>query len=207
MGALVTRLLVAAGACVVLALLAIALAADVRSWRSGLRDGDAVYAASPERASWIPRTRLGGLAGNLLGVDDDVDARRALRLYRATAGTRLRLDNATRVQTARAAAQDALLAAARSSDPARASQARTLLGILTFGQSASGGAEDQVEGAVADFTDAVRADGTNDDAKFDLELLLRSSAATGTRPGQGVGGGFGRGGRRGAGGGTPGKGY
>jgi hypothetical protein len=111
------------------------------------------------------------------------------------------------VQTARARAQDALLRVAASDVPQRSAQARTLLGILTFGSSASGGEQDQVEGAIADFTDAVRTDPANDDAKFDLELLLRLSAAHGTRPGQGVGGGFGRGGRHGAGGGSPGRGY
>ena len=202
-----TRLVAGAVACLALGILALLLAADVRSWDDALADGDAVYAATPERATWTPRTTLGGLAGNLLDVDDDVAARRALQLYDRVAGTRLTFDNATRVQTARAEAQDALVAAAASGDERRASQARTLLGILTFGRNASSAEADQVESAIADFTDAIRADGSNDEAKYDLELLLRASAASGTRPGQGVGGGFGRGGRRGAGGGTPGKGY
>jgi hypothetical protein len=96
---------------------------------------------------------------------------------------------------------------ATGGDATRASEARTLLGILTFRSSATGAEGDQVDAAVAAFTDAVRADGRNDEAKFDLELVLKLSAAHGTRPGQGVGGGFGRGAHRGAGGGTPGKGY
>jgi len=202
-----TKLVVGAAACFALAVLALLLAVDVRSWENALSDGDAVYASAPERATWTPSTRLGGVAGSLLGVDDDVATRRALQLYDRVAGTRLTFDNATRVQTARAEAQDALVAAAAGNNQQLASQARTLLGILTFGRNASGVEEDQVESAIADFTDALRADGSNDVAKFDLELLLRASAVSGTRPGQGVGGGFGRGGRRGAGGGTPGKGY
>ena len=202
-----TKLLVGAAVCFALAVVALLLAVDVRSWEDALADGDAVYASSPERATWTPSTTLGGAAGRLLGVDDDVATRHALQLYSRVAGTRLTFDNATRVQTARAEAQDALVAAAAGSDTHRASQARTLLGILTFGRNASGVEEDQVESAIADFTDALRADGSNDEAKFDLELLLRASAVSGTRPGQGVGGGFGRGGRRGAGGGTPGQGY
>ena len=176
------------------------LASDVRGWRDSIDRGDTVFLASPGEAAWKPHTRLGGLAGSLLGTNDDLAVRRALKLYRAAATTQLRLDNATRVQTARAAAQDALLAT-------HSPQSSTLLGILTFGRTASGTSEDQVDGAIADFTDAVRADPTNDAAKFDLELLLRASAAAGTRPGEGVGGGFGRGGRRGAGGGSPGQGY
>jgi len=202
-----TKLVVGAAACFALAVLALLLAVDVRSWEDALSGGDAVYASAPERATWTPSTMLGGVAGSLLGVDDDVATRRALQLYDRVAGTRLTFDNATRVQTARAEAQDALVAAAAGKNQQLASQARTLLGILTFGRNASGVEEDQVESAIADFTDALRADGSNDVAKFDLELLLRASAVSGTRPGQGVGGGFGRGGRRGAGGGTPGKGY
>jgi hypothetical protein len=206
-GARVTARLVAAVALAGLAVVAILLAADARSWEAALSGGDAVYAASASRATWTPGTSLGGVAGDVLATEDDVAVRRALRLYRVAAATHLRLDNATEVQTARARAQDALLRVAAGSDPERSAQARTLLGILTFGSSASGGEEDQVEGAISDFTDAIRADGANDDAKFDLELLLRLSAAHGTRPGEGVGGGFGRGGRRGAGGGSPGRGY
>jgi hypothetical protein len=203
----VTRRLISATLLVALAVLAILLAADVRSSRSALASGDALYAQSPNRASWRARTRLGKVAADLLGTRDDLATRRALQLYAIAAATHLRLDNATAVQTARAAAQDALTKMATSGDATRASEARTLLGILTFRSSATGAEGDQVDAAVAAFTDAVRADGRNDAAKFDLELVLKLSAAYGTRPGQGVGGGFGRGAHRGAGGGTPGKGY
>jgi hypothetical protein len=203
----VTRRLIVAALLVALAVLAILLAADVRSSHSALASGDTLYAQSPGHASWTPRTRLGGLAADLLGTRDDLAVRRALQLYAIAAATHLRLDNATEVQTARAAAQDALTKVAANGDATRSSEARTLLGILTFRSSATGAASDQVDAAVAAFTDAVRADGRNDEAKFDLELVLKLSAAHGTRPGQGVGGGFGRGARRGAGGGTPGQGY
>lgn len=202
-----TRRLIVSTLLVALAVVAILLAADVRSSRSALASGDALSARSPGHASWSPRTRLGGLATDLLATRDDLAVRHALQLYVIAAATHLRLDNATQVQTARAAAQDALTKVAASGDPSRSSQARTLLGILTFRSSATGAEGDQVDSAVAAFTDAVRADGRNDDAKFDLELMLKLSAAHGTRPGQGVGGGFGRGAHRGAGGGTPGKGY
>ena len=60
---------------------------------------------------------------------------------------------------------------------------------------------------MSDFLDAIRADAANDNAKFDLELLVRQAAVNGTRTGQGLGGGFGRGGHKGAGGGSPGRGY
>jgi hypothetical protein len=183
------------------------LAADVRSWKTSLPDGDVIYAMSPSQASWTPHTRLGGLSADLLGVSDDVAARRALQRYAAAAHLSLRLDNALAVQSARAQAQDALTRVAAGSDGARAGQALTLLGVLTFGGTATGAQQDQVDAASSDFADAIRADPSNGAAKFDLELLLRQSIAHGTRTGPGLGGGFGRGGRRGAGGGSPGRGY
>lgn len=196
-----------AGLLVAAAVVVALLAADVRSWPAALESGDAVYAATPGRASWTPSTRLDGLAEGLLGVHNDVAQRRALQLYSAVIGLHQRLDNALDVQTARAQAQDALAAAARDPDPRRAAQARTLLGILTFGASASGGSANQVDAAVSDFTDAIRADPEDDFAKFDLELLLRLTAAHGTRIGPGQGNGIGPTGRHGAGGGVPGSGY
>jgi hypothetical protein len=119
----------------------------------------------------------------------------------------LRLDNATDVETARGRAQDVLERVARAHDPAWASEAETLLGVLAFRASSAGGAQSQVDAAISDFTDAVRTDPSNADAAFDLELLLRLTAAHGTRVQPGQGGGFGRTGHRGAGAGQPGSGY
>ncbi len=73
--------------------------------------------------------------------------RRALQLYTLAGALPQRLDDALEVQTARAQAQDALATAARDPDPQRAAQARTLLGILTFGTSSSGGSSNQVDAA------------------------------------------------------------
>jgi tetratricopeptide (TPR) repeat protein len=188
------------------AVVAVLLGADVRAWGSALRSGDAVYAATPSRASWHANTTFGDAAGSLLGVRDDVGFRRALQQYVNAAKLRLRLDNAVDVEGVRGRAQDALERFARG-QPERASQSLTMLGILAFRAAASGGAQSQTDAALSDFTDAVRLDPTNADAKYDLELLLRLTLAHGSRfqPGQGTG--FGRTGRRGAGGGQPGSGY
>ena len=194
----------------VLAVLAalVALAADdVRSTGSALAGGDALYAASPPRASWTAGTDIGGLAEALLGAHDDVQLREALQQYVGAARLRLRLDNAVDVESALAGAQDALEPLSRDHDPGRASQALTLLGILAFEASAAGGSQSQVDAAISDFTDAVRDDPTNEEAAYDLELLLRLHAVHGSRVEPGQGGGFGRTGRRGAGGGQPGSGY
>jgi hypothetical protein len=191
----------------VAAVLAALLSADVRGWRTSLAQGDAVYAATPGRATWTPSTQLGGLAGSLLGVGDDVAARRGLQQYELSASAPHRLDTAVDVQALRSQAETALSGPASSSNGARASQARTLLGILAFADYSAGGGVSQTSAAAGDFADAVRADPSNDQAKFDLELLLRLGAAHGSRPGTGPAHKFGRTGRRGAGAGVPGSGY
>jgi hypothetical protein len=196
-----------AGVFAVLAVLAALVAGDVRSWRSALAAGDAVYVASPSRATWSAHAHLGGVSGALLGIRDDVQFRHALQGYVEAAKLHLRLDNALAVESARAGAQDALEQVSRARDPRRASQALTLLGILAYRAFASGGTQSQVDAAISDFTDAVRADPANEEAAYDLELLLRLTAAHGSRVEPGQGGGFGRTGHRGAGGGQPGSGY
>jgi hypothetical protein len=196
-----------AAALAVLAVLAALAASDVRAWRSALVAGDAVYVASPSRAVWTPHTRLGGVSDALLNLHDDVQLRKALQLYVDAAKLHLRLDNAVGVEGARARAQDALEQVSRVDDPRRKSQVLTLLGILAFRAVAAGGAQSQIDAAVSDFTDAVRADPADEPAAYDLELLLRLLVAHGSRVQSGQGGGFGRTGRRGGGGGQPGNGY
>ena len=183
---------------VALAVVVALLAADVRSWQQ-------TFESSQTKAS----TRLPwNLAARALSVDDDVDARRAIALFHATASVHGRLDNALGVTAARANAETALATVARGRG-ARASQAATLLGVLAFGDLARGGGRDssQAETAVGDFENAIRADPSDANAKYDLELLLRSLAARGVRTGPGAGSGAGATGHKGAGSGTPGQGY
>ena len=189
------------------ALCAVLLADDVRLTRDALQSGDVVYAATPSRATWSADTTFGGAAASLVGDREDIKVREALQQYVNASKLQLRLDNAVDVEGARGRAQDILEQAARTDDPKRASQALTLLGILAYRSAASGTTQSQVDAAIADFTDATRADPSNIDAAFDLELLLRLTTAHGSRVQTGQGGGFGRLGRRGAGGGQPGSGY
>ena len=180
------------------------LAADVRGWERMFAADDATPGAT-----WTASTRIPGRAAELLlGVEDDVASRRAIRRYRQTVSVRARLDNALGATAERAAAETALAAIANGVG-ARASQAATLLGILTVGDLARGGGRDssQAETAIGNFQSAVRADPSNDLAKFDLELALRELEAHGVRVGPGTGTGTGANGRKGAGSGTPGAGY
>jgi hypothetical protein len=189
------------------AIVAALLAQDARTVGSAMRGGDVVYAAAPSRARWTASPTFGGAAQSLIGTGDDLAVRRALQEYVDVSKLHLRLDNAVDVESARGRVQDALERVARGAPSARTSQALTLLGILAFRAAASGTTQSQVDAAVSDFSDAVRADPGNADAAFDLEALLRLTAAHGTRIEPGRGDGFGRTGRRGAGGGQPGSGY
>jgi hypothetical protein len=207
-----------AGAAVLVALAVFAalLAGDVRSWRTTLREDDALAAAAPKAAAWSPPTRLGSVGRSVLGVGDDVEARRAIALYQETVNLPVRLDNAQQVAVARGRAEQALAAVARNSRGARASQAETLLGVLVFTdvgpsndpfEETTGIDPDQAQASLADFEDAVRADPGNELAKYDLELALRELLAQGIRVGAGQQTGAGSTGQRGAGGGVPGSGY
>ncbi len=179
----------------------------MRAWPVALERGDAAYAIAPRSAQWTPATHLGGLAETLLGTADDVAARAALKRYRQVAGLQEHLNDALDVQTQRAGAINALDGPASSSDPQLAAQARTLLGILAFTEAAEGGGVSQTDAAIADFTDAIRVDPGDTAAKFDLELLLRLTAAHGHRRGTGPANSFGNTGHLGASGGAPGSGY
>jgi hypothetical protein len=184
---------------VALAVVVALLAADVRAWQHAFEGNGQAKAST--RLPW-------NVAARALTVGDDVQARRAIALFRATASVHGRLDNALGVTAARANAETALAAVARGRG-ARASQAATLLGVLAFGDLARGGGRDssQAETAVGDFENAIRAEPSDANAKYDLELLLRSLAARGVRTGPGAGSGAGATGHKGAGSGTPGQGY
>jgi hypothetical protein len=192
------------------------LASDVHSWQRALRSDDALLPAAPKVATWRPRTHLSSLAEQLLGVRDDVEARRAIALFLVNVNVPVRLDNAQQVALGRGRAEQALAAVARNSSGARASQAETLLGVLVFtdvGPSNDPFAEstgidpDQAQASLADFEDAVRADPENELAKYDLELALRVLLSQGIQVGAGQQTGAGSSGQRGAGGGVPGSGY
>jgi hypothetical protein len=209
----------AAAVLLVLAGAAALLASDVRSWERTVRADDALLAASPHSATWqAPASVPFSLAERLLGVRDDIAARRAIALFRQNVSVKPLLENGLISAAARSRTEDALAAVARSNDKARASQAETLLGVMTFGDLAPASVNpfpgevapttpDQAEAAIGDFQNAVRDDQQNTTAKFDLELLLRVLTAHGVRVGASNQSRAGSTGRHGAGGGIPGSGY
>lgn len=207
---------VSAAVLLVLAVFVALFASDLRAWPATFRDNDALLTSAPSAATWQPSTHLGSLAESVLGVSDDVTARRAIDQYVRVVHLPVRLDNAQQVALARGRAEQDLAAVARRGDAPRASQAETLLGVLVFGdiapsldpfQQNNSFDPGQAQASVPDFQDAVRADPSNSAAKYDLELALRALLAVGVRLGAGQQTGAGSTGQRGAGAGIPGQGY
>ncbi len=199
-----------AGAALAVAGVLVLLAADVVRWRDAIEHGHRANAAVPF-----------GAARRLLALDDDLALRRAVLLYRGIS-KHARSYDPTLVRRARIEAEIALADVGASQSGSQASQADDLLGILAFADStasadtspfgsafggATAGPPAPVEGSVGAFQNAVQLDGSNDAAKYNLELVLRLLKAHGQRAGGTPSAGPRGGGKRGAGGGTPGRGY
>jgi hypothetical protein len=189
----VVALLLLAGA-----LVAALIALDVRGWRDELAAADARYEAGAQE-TWRMDERLpGSPAASLLELDDDREARLAFARFRYAYGLSRDPLRRQEAEGVRGQAERALARVAAGSGRA-AAQANVLLGVLGF---------DQPQGqdrAVRAFAQALRLEGDNAAAKFDLELALRLLAPAGARPGDGTGRGTGR--ARGAGAGQAGEGY
>ena len=193
------------GACLVaLAVLAALLASDVHAWQRTLESDDAVAKLS------TPSTHLSSsFSERLLGVRDDREVREGLTLYRRYAAEPEDLTNAINQAIHRSRTEGMLQGILRSGGPPkRMSQISTLVGILAYGDFARGNQDpSQTVAATNDLQQAAALDPTNEDAKYDLELLLRifsrrgvgTSFSNQSRPGSQ--------GHRGAGGGAPGSGY
>lgn len=178
------------------------LAIDLHAWGTRMRDDDLRLRVDQRSIpSWTAGTILPSrLSRSLLAVDDDRALRRGVTAFRVAYRTGRGLDNGITRQRRRAAAETVL--AAVDASAAHESQAADLVGLL----AASGSGTRSLEASVTSFQNAVRLDPSNVSAQFNLELLLHLLEAHGKRVGPGSATGP-RGGREGAGAGTPGSGY
>jgi hypothetical protein len=184
------------------AVVLVLLAIDVNAWSTRLRDDDLRFRVDQRSVpSWTAGTILPSrLSRSLLAVDDDRGLRRGVSAFRVAYRTGRGLDNGITHQRRRAAAATVL--AGVDGSAAHESQAADLVGLL----ATSGSGTRSLESSVASFQNAVRLDPSNVSAQFNLELLLHLLEAHGKRVGPGSATGP-RGGREGAGAGTPGSGY
>lgn len=213
---LVERLALGVGAalCLFLALALGLLALDIARSRDALAHGDVHYRISPERIGLWRASAIvpSDPAASLIGTEDDVELRRAVRSVRLA-----RLDDPTvsvsdpEIALLRNDAQarlDALVAG--DADAKTKSRAAGLLGVIGLSRLGSE-TQDRVallSATVANLQLAIALDPSNDEAKYNLELALQRSR--GVQLTEGAGGqnpSPGGSGSSGAGAGDPGSGY
>jgi hypothetical protein len=210
----VRRALLIAGVvgCLVLSAFLVVLAVDVLRSRDALAAGDSRYSTAPRDGGlWKPGALVAStISQDVLGVDDDLrfrEAVRALRLSQRDEPT----DSSPGAVLRRVKAQKLLQGVADGDgDAARRSRAMSLLSVLLLSTPAADEEERAATQrvALADLQKAIELDPTNDEAKYNLEVVLRRSAGVQTvQGGPTPNPSSGQGGSRGAATGPPGKGY
>ena len=188
--------LVVCGLCLVLAVLAVLTLLSVRSWQRAFIHGDAAFAATPLPQTvnpigqppplpppmrWHAPGGVGGrTAERLLGVHDDASFRRALALYRAAlpnANEQQQFEFDRELPAKRIRAQRALTAVSVDDpDPKIRSRATNMLGILMRGAPTPTDPSQQraqILSVIGLFRSAIKLDPNDEDAKLNLELVLR----------------------------------
>jgi hypothetical protein len=193
-----------AGLCLVLAVLALALARDAWLWEKAIDDADRraqVTAVGP--GTWAAATILpGDPARAILGIDDDLEYRRLYVTSSALAAAPPDQSGAS----PRGPAETALGQVSRTeTNPVAAAAAANLLGVLFF-TDPDDPESSPAERAIGAFQDAVLLDPSNEVAKANLEMILRQLSSSEIKGRSSPGGGD-RGGKGGAGLAPGGKGY
>jgi len=171
--------LVLASLAAVAALLFLLAAFDVERWQGRIAEDDVRFSTAPATSDlWQADALLpGDPARRLLSISDDLHYRRALQAFLAShpreAGF-LRPE----LEAARVEAHVRLREIAqRERNVQRRSEILNLLGALSTAaarwQQQTRQRVESLEASVAYFTQAVRLDRTNEDAMFNLEVLLR----------------------------------
>jgi hypothetical protein len=201
-----------AAACLLAALVLLVLASDVLRWENALAGDDVRYRSAAGTGDlWDPTAVVPlAVARTLLGVDDDVAFRRAVRALRLSI-----LENPSgsdpKQVLQRAEAETRLEAIANGDgDAVRRSKALTLLAVLRLSTPAANQEERAavLRSAVTSLQEAVALDPGNDDAKYNLEGAFRTSRGVQTATGgPSPDPTSGPGGSRGAATGPPGSGY
>jgi hypothetical protein len=165
--------------CVVAGVVLVLLAVDLRTWQATIARDDVRFRALPaHHGLWEPATLLpGDPAARLLGTGDTIDYRRSLQLfwYSRTGSTPYSRQD---LPTLRAQTQQRLenIAAGGTSAQER-SFAANLLGVLVVTTPSPGNDEGALKSilkrATGYFRQATELDSGNDDAKQNLELILR----------------------------------
>ena len=187
------------------------LALDVRKVDETLRADDVRFQRNPgDSGLWLTEEKTkvpGDLAEKMLGVDDDRQFRSGVRFFRLS-GLRSpsrTLDQSTFQQTA----ELELSRVARNDESKwRRSAAANLRGVINLVEAATSDEPGQLlQRSLTEFRDAIRLDPENDEAKYNLELVMQIASETGPSDDEGGGGSRGDTPASGAGAASSGSGY
>ena len=172
-----------------LALLLVALAADLLRWERELDRGDRSFAsgASIRAAAWEPETTLpAGMSQALLAVDDDLAYRGALQRFWLS-GPREPIREFSDVTRRTGAEREVARVGEADSNRARRAQLAILRGALLLEEARSSPVQREVfvRRAVGEFRRAAELDPANEDALYNLELALRLLRRAGSDSGEG----------------------
>ena len=161
--------------CLAAAVFLLLFAIDARDWGKRMASDDLRFTANPLPPSlWHPvEVAPFGLARDVLGINDDISYRRAVRLFRL--GRPLEDLTQRSFESLRAQAQVALSDVESSGDDrARRSEAANMLGVLDLSLAVRDStlATTFLADAIGNFRDAMALDDSNADARFNLEYAL-----------------------------------
>ena len=163
---------------IVVGVVALVLASDVRSWRDLFQRDALAYSAAPtstvrlQASTALPH----GVSKSLLGVGKNAEWLTALRKFQLAYQDTLGLNSLGRSDYLLLnQGEAALRKVTQDPDPVRASQAYNLLAVLTFREALPGTGTDPnlLQQSLTELQDAVRLDPTDEQAKENLELGLR----------------------------------
>jgi hypothetical protein len=202
---------VVVAACLAGAIVAFLLALDVSATSAALRNDDVRYRAVPNEPLWMPRQLVpGGAAAVLLGVDDDVLFRRALRATRLSHPESPGFSDPSYVVNRNDASAWLTDIVQGDASSERRAAAANLLGILSFSDAIADYSNRGrlLASSASRFRQAIALAPGNEEAKQNLELTLsRSKGLELSESGGGTNPSPGGKGAKGAGAGEAGSGY
>jgi hypothetical protein len=169
----------AAVVCVPVATALVLFAVDVLRVSGSVEEDDVRFQARPTLPSGLfenPGFVPGAVASKAVGLEDDLRYRRAAWLYARANPSNTTVYLSPAQEALRASLEPKLIDASRAeTDPRRRSRLLNLLGVVAMSRYAvdPGDRPTTVRAAIDSFSNAIKADPDNADAKFNLEIVLR----------------------------------